>query len=66
MGQSPVSANDFQQAANAAQARCGEAKWTTMSVREQGTAIYAELQRIDAERVKAAAKSRRGQGADGR
>ena len=47
--------DDFQRAAAAAQAQYSEEAWTALPARVQSQAIYAELSRIDAERVVAAA-----------
>jgi len=47
--------DDFQRAAAAAQAHYTEEAWTALPTRVQSQAIYAELSRIDAERVAAAA-----------
>ncbi|HVC59556.1 MAG TPA: hypothetical protein VND19_04200 [Acetobacteraceae bacterium] len=55
-----VFAGDFQAAAGAAQARDGEPAWMMMTAREQATAIYAELRKIDADHAKALAKIHRG------
>lgn len=52
------SSDDFQTAAVVAQARCGEARWTAMTVSEQAKAIYLELQKIDNARAKALVKAR--------
>jgi hypothetical protein len=54
----PVTADDFQKAADAAQARCGEVTWAVMTVPEQARAIYAELQKIDTARANARVKPR--------
>jgi hypothetical protein len=43
--------DDFQQAAATAQSRYTAVTWTALPLREQAQAIYAELRRIDAERV---------------
>jgi hypothetical protein len=55
----PTLPDDFQKAAEAAQARCGEVTWATMTVAEQARAIYAELQKIDIARTKTPPKPRR-------
>jgi ABC-type branched-subunit amino acid transport system substrate-binding protein len=59
MTKMPTLPDDFQKAADAAQARWGEVTWATMTVAEQATAIYAELQKIDTARTKALPKTRR-------
>ena len=59
MAKMPPLPDDFQKAANAAQARCGEVTWATMIVAEQARVIYAELQKIDTARTKAPPKPRR-------
>ena len=46
-------ATDFQKAAATAYRRQGAGIWFTLTVSEQAKAIYAELRRIDAERVTA-------------
>lgn len=46
--------DDFQKAAAAAQGRYTKDAWMALPPREQAQAIYAELRRIDAERVAAA------------
>ena len=43
--------DDFQQAAAAARAHYTAAAWADLPVRAQAQAIYAELRRIDMERV---------------
>ncbi len=45
--------NDFQQAVAAAQACCTAEAWRALPVQFQSRAIYAELRRIDAERLEA-------------
>jgi len=45
--------NEFQKAAAAARRRYGADAWPGLAVSEQAKAIYAELRRIDAERVAA-------------
>ena len=45
--------DDFQTAATSAQSRFGKEEWGLMMVREQAKAVYAELQRNDAQRVQA-------------
>jgi len=43
--------DDFQRAATAARHRYTEEAWTALPQREQARQLYAELRRIDAERV---------------
>jgi hypothetical protein len=49
----PMLNDDFQTAATSAQSRVGKLEWGLMMVREQAKAVYAELQRNDAQRVQA-------------
>jgi hypothetical protein len=54
----------FQEAAKAAQGRCGEA-WLLMAPQEQTRAIYEEMRRIDQEMAdaeKSAARRKAGKG----
>ncbi len=55
----PANRDDFQRAALAAQQSHAQ-DWHTMSSREQARAIYAELQKLDAERAKVTVSGRRG------
>jgi hypothetical protein len=56
---SPHQSEDFQSAVSAARQTHGEATWATMTVREQAAAIYIELQKIDAYRVRVLIGTRR-------
>lgn len=49
---------EFQKAAAAARRRYADDVWFTLTVNEQAKAIYAELRRIDAERVNALLRRR--------
>jgi hypothetical protein len=51
--------DDFQRAAAPAVAEVGHAGWFAMTPREQTRSIYAQLRRIDTERVRGLAASRR-------